>query len=144
MTKMMHFSGLPVRQSILEEMLTLARCSKRQRIIVGGAKSAELMRELHRRGYRRAVDTMPCGLPGGQYDTAFVDWRRRSTKALPSTLDWLVEFLMPTGVLVVWVDPQDAAGNRMLRATLESHGLALEVGTNLVHGSAIAARRYES
>jgi hypothetical protein len=135
---------LSVHHPILDEMLILARCSKRQPIIVAGAKSTEIMRELHRRGYLRAIDTAHSGLPRGQYDIALLDWRQRSTKALPSTLDWLVSFLMPTGVLVIWVDPQDSAGNRTLRMALQTHGLIIEAGTNLVHGSAVSARRCET
>jgi hypothetical protein len=105
----------PAREPMLEVVMTLARRSKQQRIIIAGAKSAELMAELHRRGYHRAASTTTCGLPHGQYDAALIDWRQRSIKALATTLDWLVDFLTPTGVLVVWIDPQDSAGNRTVR-----------------------------
>jgi hypothetical protein len=44
-------------------------------------------------------------------------------------------------VLVAWLDPQERAGNRTLRAMLERHGLVVEAGTVRGHGSAIAARR---
>jgi hypothetical protein len=135
---------LPAREPILELMISLARCSKQQRIIVAGAKSAELMSELHRRGYYRAVSTAHCGLPAGQYDVAIVDWQQRSAKALATTLDWLVNFLTAAGMLVVWVDPQDAAANRALRAALESHGLAVEAGSIRTYGSAVSARPRET
>ena len=49
-----------MHHSILDEMLMLAHCSKQQPIIVAGAKSTEIMRELHRRGYLRAIDTAHC------------------------------------------------------------------------------------
>jgi hypothetical protein len=143
-TKMMIPSRvLPAREPMLEVMMTLARCSKQRRIIIAGAKSAELMAELHSRGYHRAASTATCGLPHGQYDSALIDWRQRSTKALATTLDWLVDFLTPTGVLAIWVDPQDAAGNSTFRTALESHGLTVEAGSIHVHGSAISARRCE-
>jgi hypothetical protein len=132
---------IPAGERIVEPMLALARCSKQQRIIVAGSKSAELMFELHRRGHVRVVTTANCGLPSGQYDIALVDWRQRSIKALETTLDWLIDFLSPTGVLVVWVDPQERAGNRTLRSTLERHGLVVEAGTIREHGSAVAAQR---
>jgi hypothetical protein len=122
-------------------MLALARCSKLQRIIVAGSQSAELMFALHRRGHIRVATTANCGLPAGQYDVALVDWRQRSIKALETTLDWLVEFLSPTGALVVWVDPQERAGNRKLRSALQRHGLIVEAGTIREHGSAVSARR---
>jgi hypothetical protein len=131
----------PGSERIIEPMLALARCSKLQRIIVAGSNSGELMFELHRRGYVRVATTATCGLPSGQYDVALVDWRLRSLKALETTLDWLVEFLSPTGVLVVWVDPQERTGNRKLRSALQRHGLIVEAGTIRAHGSAVAAQR---
>jgi hypothetical protein len=131
----------PAGERIIEPMLALARCSKLQRIIVAGSKSGELMFELHRGGYVRAATTANCGLPAGQYDVALVDWRQRSIKALETTLDWLVDFLSPTGVLVVWFDPQDRAGNRKLRSALQRHGLVVEAGTIREQGSAVSAQR---
>jgi hypothetical protein len=132
---------IPAGEHIIEPMLALARCSKLQRIIVAGSKSAELMFELHRRGHVRVATTANCGLPAGQYDVALVDWRQRSIKALETTLDWLVDFLSPAGVVVVWVDPQEPAGNRKLRRVLEAHGLIVEAGTIHAHGSAVSAQR---
>jgi hypothetical protein len=132
---------IPAGEHIIEPMLALARCSKLQRIIVAGSKSAELMFELHRRGHVRVATTANCGLPAGQYDVALVDWRQRSIKALETTLDWLVDFLSPAGVVVVWVDPQEPAGNRKLRRVLEAHGLVVEAGTIHAHGSAVSAQR---
>src|SRR5262245_1641050 len=134
---------IPARERIVEPMLALARCSKLQRIIVAGSKSAELMFELHRRGHTRVTTTSNCGLPAGQYDVALVDWRERSIKALETTLDWLVDFLSPASVLVVWVDPQEPTANRKLRSVLEKQGLLVEAGVIRKHGSAISARRHE-
>jgi hypothetical protein len=134
----------PAGERIIEPMLALARCSKLQRIIVAGSCSAELMFELHRRRYIRVATTVNCGLPAGQYDVALVDWRQRSIKALETTLDWLVDFLSPTGVLVVWVEPQERAGNRKLRSVLDRHGLLVEAGTIREYGSAISAQRRDA
>ena len=131
----------PSSERIIEPMLGLARCSKHHRIIVAGSQRSELMFELHRRGYGRVATTTTCGLPDGQYDVAIVDWRQHSIKALETTLDWLVHFLTPSGVLVAWLDPQERAGNRTLRAMLERHGLVVEAGTVRDHGSAVAVRR---
>jgi hypothetical protein len=99
------------------------------------------MFELHRRGYVRVATTANCGLPAGQYDVALVDWRERSIKALDTTLGWLLDFLTPAGGLAVWLDPQEPAANRKLRAMLEKHGLIIEAGTVREHGSAVLARR---
>src|SRR5262249_61130563 len=118
----------PTSGRIIEPMIDLARCSKLGRIIVAGANSAALMFELHRRGYVRVATTANCGLPAGQYDVALVDWRQRSIKALDPTLDWLVDFLTPPGVLAGWLDPQKHAGNRKLSATQQLHGLVVEAG----------------
>src|SRR5262245_16816843 len=112
----------PAGERIIEPMIELARCSKLDRIIVAGADSGALMFGLHRRGYVRVATTANCGLPTGQYDVALVDWRGRSIKALDATLDWLVDFLSPARELVVWIDPQDAVGNRKLRVLLGKHG----------------------
>jgi hypothetical protein len=147
----MHLNGAIMSQSrltpagerIIEPMIELARCSKLDRIIVAGAKSAALMFELHRRGYVRVATTANCGLPAEQYDVALVDWRERSIKALDTTLDWLVDFLNPGGVLVVWIDPQEPAANRKLRSMLQKHGLVVEAGTLREHGSAVSAQRSE-
>src|ERR1700681_1987574 len=98
----------PVGDRIIEPMIALARLSKQHRIVVAGAKGVELMLELHRRGYARAAATANCGHPAGQYDVALVDWRRRTFKTLEVALDWLVDFLRPSGVLVFWVYPQKA------------------------------------
>jgi hypothetical protein len=133
----------PAGERIIEPMIELAHCSKLKRIIVAGSKSAALMFELHRRGYVRVATTANCGLPAQQYDVALVDWRQRSIKALDTTLDWLVDFLSPAGVVVVWVDPQEPAGNRKLRAILEKHGLVVEAGTVRENGSAVSAHRSE-
>jgi hypothetical protein len=134
---------IPSDERVIEPMIALARCSKLQRILVAGAKSSELMFELHRRGYVRVATTAHCGPPAGQYDVALVDWRQRSIKALDTTLDWLGDFLAPAGVLVVWIDPQEPTTNRKLRSALESHGLLVEAGTIREHGCAVSAQRSE-
>jgi hypothetical protein len=134
----------PSSERIIEPMIGLARCSKRHRIIVAGSRRSELMFELYRRGYSRVATTTTCGLPDGQFDVTLVDWRQHSISALETTLDWLVHFLGPSGVLVAWVDPQERAGNRKLRTMLEAHGFVVEAGTVRDYGSAVAARRCEA
>jgi hypothetical protein len=125
-------------------MIALAGCSKQHRIVVAGSKGVELMLELQRRGYARAAATANCGHPAGQYDVALVDWRRRTFKTLEVALDWLVDFLSPAGLLVVWVDPQKAAANEALRASLERRGFVIEAGTVHDCGCAVSARRRET
>jgi hypothetical protein len=126
---------------ILEPMIALGHCSKQHRIVVAGSRGIELMLELQRRGYARAAATANCGHPAGQYDVALVDWRRRTFKTLEVALDWLVEFLGPAGVVVVWVDPQKAAANETLRLALEQRGFVIESGTVHECGCAVSARR---
>jgi acetolactate synthase regulatory subunit len=141
---MIHSHLIPADAGFIQPMIELARCSKLQRIIIAGSKSRELRSELHRRGFVRVATTASCGLPAGQYDVALVDWRQRSVKALETTLDWLMDFLSPIGMLVVWIDPQEPADNRKLRAAIEKHGLVVEAGTVCEHGGAVAARRHEA
>jgi hypothetical protein len=133
----------PAGDRIVEPMIALASCSKQHRIVVAGSKGVELMLELHRRGYVRAAATANCGHPAGQYDVALVDWRRRTFKSLEVALDWLVGFLRPGGVVVVWVDPQKATANETLRLSLERRGLVIEAGTVHECGCAVSARRRE-
>jgi hypothetical protein len=124
-------------------MIALAGCSRQHRIVVAGSKAVELMLELQRRGYVRTAATANCGHPAGQYDTALVDWRRRTFKSLEIALDWLVDFLSPSVVLVVWVDPQKATANDALRLSLERRGFVIEGGTVHDCGCAVSARRRE-
>jgi hypothetical protein len=128
-------------ERIVEPIIALAHCSKLARIIVTGVNSAGAVIDLHRLGYARAATTLNCGLPAGQYDVVLLDGRQRSVKAVETTLDWAVDFLSFTGVLIVWLD-QPAAGSR-LRSVLEGHGFRIEAGTVHERGSAVAARRFE-
>jgi hypothetical protein len=133
----------PAGDRIIEPMIALACCSKQHRIVVAGSKSVEVMLELHRRGYVHAAATANCGRPAGQYDVALVDWRRRPFKTLEIALDWLVEFLSPAGVLVVWFDPQKPTATQTLRLSLERRGFVIEGGTVNECGCAVSARRRE-
>ncbi len=131
-------------ERIIAPMIALARCSQLQRIIVTGAKSAELMFELHRHGYVRVAATPNYGAAVGQYDVALVDWRQRSVEAIEATLDWLADFLTADGILVIWLDPQPPAANRKLRSVLQKRGFLVEAGTVHEHGCAVSARRRET
>ncbi len=131
-------------EEIAETMIELARCSKLHRIIVSGSKAAHQMFVLHRLGYNRVVTTATCGLPRGQHDVAFVEWSLHSIKALEATLDWLVHFLAPTGVLVISIDSRERAGRRKLGSILERLGFRVEAGTRCAHGLAVSARRLDA
>jgi hypothetical protein len=130
-------------EQIIATMIELARCSNRHRIIVAGSKGPRQMFELHRRGYNRVATTADCGLPRGQYDVALVEWQLHSIKALETTLAWLVHFLAPSSVLVIWIDSTEATNQRKLGSMLRKLGFALETGTRCEGGLAIAARRLE-
>jgi hypothetical protein len=69
--------------------------------------------------------------------------RHRTFRTLEPALDWLVDFLNPVGLLVVWVDPQKAAANEILRLSLERRGFVIEDGTIHECGCAVSARRRE-
>jgi hypothetical protein len=130
-------------ERIVKPIIALGHCSKLARIIVTGANSAEAVTDLHRLGYARATSTLNCGLPAGQYDVVLLDGRQRSIKAVETTLDWIADFLSPTGVLIVWLDPHQPATARPLRSVLERHGFWIEAGTRHEQASAVAARRYD-
>ena len=129
---------------IVDPMIALAGCSTRQRIVVAGSKSMELMLELHRRGYLLAAAAGNCGRPTGQYDVALVDWRRRTLHALEPTMDWLMNFLSPRAVLVVWVDAQKPAANDSLRASVTKRGFVIVRGAVHECGCALLARRSQA
>jgi hypothetical protein len=132
----------PVR--VIEPMIALAGCSTQHRILVIGLKSMDLVLDLHRRGYLRAASSGNCGRAAKQYDVALVDWRWRTLSALEATLDWLVNFLDPKGLLVVCVDPQKPAVNQSLRDTLKKRGFVIEQGIVHDSGCAVSARRSET
>ena len=129
---------------VVEPMIALARCTPLHRIVVAGAKSIELVFELQRRGFMRTAATANCGRPARQYDVALVDWRRRTFRDLEKTLAWLRDFLAPTGILVVWVDPQKPAAMEGLRTALMRRGFVVESGTVREDGYAVSARRSET
>ncbi len=130
-------------ERIIATMTELAHCTNRHRIVVAGDQAPYHMFELHRRGYHRAVTTANCGLPRGQYDVALVEWQSHSIKALEATLDWLVHFLAPTGVVVIWADVSEGASQRKLESILRKLGFRLEAGTRCEGGIAVAARRLD-
>jgi hypothetical protein len=134
----------PSGRQIIEPMIQLACCSKSHRIIVAGSKGRELMFELHRRGFTRVATTATCGLPRGQCSVALIDWQLEAIAALERTLGWLVLFLAPAAVLVVWVDSSERSGNRKLGSMLERLGFTIEAGTRCEQGLAVAARRRDA
>lgn len=142
--KMNTLSSTHAGDRVIEPMIALAGCSKLDRVIIAGSKAVELMLDMHRRGYVHAAATANCGRPAGQYHTALVDWRRRTFKTLESTLDWLLKFLSPDGLLVVWVDPQKPAVIQNLRLALEKRGFAIEADTVHECGCAVSARRHQT
>ena len=135
---------IPSCERIVDSMIELARCSRLHRIIVAGSKAPDLMFALHRRGYVRVATTATCALPHGQYGVALVDWHGRSIKALGSTLDWLVQFLGPAAVLVIWINPAERAANQKIESLLDRLGFDVEVGALCEGGLAIAARRRDT
>ena len=131
-------------EGIIETMIALARCTMRHRIVVTGTNAAQLMFALHRRGYGRVAVTTYCPLAIGQYDVALVDWRQKPIKALETTLDWLLDFLDPAAVVVVWVDPPGLSADGKIRSILRKRGLTVDGGTVRDRGAAISARRSEA
>jgi hypothetical protein len=128
-------------ERIADPLIELARCARRDRIVIAGAKGRGLMFELNRNGYHRVATTANCGLPDGQFDAALVDWHEHSIKALASTLDWLVHFLTPSGTLAVRIDSREPGASRNLALLLEGLHFHIEAGTRRKHDIVVAARR---
>jgi hypothetical protein len=90
------------------------------------------------------VTLAACGLPHGQYGVALVDWQGRSIKALETTLDWLVQYLAWSAVLVIWLDSRERSAHRKLASILDRLGFHVEVGALCEHGLAISAIRRDA
>ena len=127
----------------IASFIELAGCSVDQRILLAGAGTPDRIPDWRRRGYRRAATMATSGLPRGQYDVAFVEWRQHSIKALETLLDWLVEFLSPQGVLVICIDEagDTAPARRKLRSVIERLGFRTGTGRHVESGFAMSARR---
>jgi hypothetical protein len=132
---------IPIGGPITQTLIGLAHVSKAHRVLATGSISTEILLELHRRGCTRVAATGSCGLPRGQYDAALVGWRAHSIKALETTLNWLVHYLRPDGVLAVWVSRDEGAPERKLRLMLQRLGFRVEAGTTCENGLAVVARR---
>src|SRR5258708_32304462 len=116
---------------IVTTMIKLAGCPNLHRIILSGSAAPQRMFKLHRRGYSRVATTATCGLPRGQYDVALVEWQLHNIRAPETTLNWLVHFLAPAGVLVIWIDSEERSRQRTLKPILERLGFRIEAGAPL-------------
>jgi hypothetical protein len=124
-------------ERIIETMIGLARCSRSHRILVSGSDGANRMFDLNRRGFNRVATTATCGLPRGQYDIAWVEWHQHSIRALETTLNWLVHFL------VIWIDSDAVTDKARLESTVERLGFDVEAVTRSAYGFAVSARRVD-
>jgi hypothetical protein len=140
----MSSTQLATGDRIIDPMIALSGCATRQRILIAGSKSMELMMELHRRGYLLAAAAGNCGRPSAQYDVALVDWRRRTLHALETTMDWLTNFLSPGAVVVIWVDAQKPAASESLRDLVTKRGFVVVRGTVHECGCGLLVRRSQS
>jgi hypothetical protein len=127
----------------IDSIIKLARCSDRQRILLAGIRRRDPAPGWRSRGYHRVATTATSRLPRGQYGFAIVEWRQHSIKALETMLDWLVYFLSPQGVLVIWIDGagDTASARRGLRSAIEQLGFQVETGKRCGNGFAISAYR---
>jgi hypothetical protein len=130
----------------IDSIIRLAGCSDRQRILLAGIRRRDPAPAWRSRGYHRVATTATSRLPRGQYDVAIVEWRQHSIKALETMLDWLVYFLSPQGVLVIWIDGagDTASARRSLRPVIEQLGFQVETGKRCGNGFAISAHRFNA
>jgi hypothetical protein len=130
----------------IDSIIRLAGCSDRQRILLAGVLLPDPVPGWRSRGYRRVATITTSNLPRGQYDVAVVEWRQHSIKALETMLDWLVYFLSPRGVLVIWIGGacDTALARRSLRAAIEQLGFHVDVGKRCGNGFAISACRLDA
>lgn len=131
-------------ERIIDMMIELAGPFRLQRSIVAGARSCELVTQLHRRGHTRVETTASCRLPRGQCRLALLDGRLSSVKAIETTLCWLAHFLAQGSALVIGVDCSERVSSRRLAAMLERLGFEIEVETRCDSGAAFLARRRDA
>jgi hypothetical protein len=124
-------------------LVELARAKTSTRLLIAGDQTTQLLNELRRRGFENVLNIKNCGLPRGQFAVALVAWQDHSIKALETTLDWLVDFLSPTGVLGIWVGSVELGSHQKLSMALDRLGFRIESGTWVAHGIAVCARRLE-
>jgi hypothetical protein len=130
----------------IDSIIELAGCSDHDRILLAGASDPDPLSGWRRRGYHRVATMAASRLPRGQYDVAVVEWRQHSIRALETMLDWLVCFLSPRGVLVVWIgDASGAASTRRdLQAAIERLGFRVDGGKRCQGGFAVSACRFDA
>ena len=114
-------------ERIVARLVELARAKRRDRLLVAGHAKNDILLELHRYGFLSAVSTKSCGLPRCQYDIAMVAWHDHSIKVLEPTLDLVVQFLSPTGVLAIWVGSLEHGAHQQLRLALDRLGFHIEI-----------------
>jgi hypothetical protein len=73
-----------------------------------------------------------------------VNWEGRSIKTLDTMLDWLVQFLGSSAVLVVRLDPLEGTRFQKVESILNRIGFKVEIGTFCEHGPAVSARRRDT
>jgi hypothetical protein len=127
----------------IDSIIALAGCSAVHRILLAGDTEPWRIHDWRRRGFQHVATMATCRLPRGQYDVASIEWRRHSIRALETTLDWLVYFLSPSGMLVIWIDEASdtAPTRRKLRSAMERLGFQVEAGRRCAGGFAMSARR---
>jgi hypothetical protein len=125
----------------VDSIIELGRCSDRHRILLAGASDPDPVSQWRSRGYHRVATIAASRLPRGQYDVAVVEWRQHSIRALETMLEWLVHFLSPQGVLVIWIDGTPASARRNLRSVIERLGFRIETGKRCQDGFAVSASR---
>jgi hypothetical protein len=130
-------------ERIVRGLVELAREKKADRFLVAGHATSEMLLELRRCGFGNAFSTKTWGLPRSQYDVAMVAWSDHSIKALDTALNWLVRFLSPTGVFVIWVGAAEQGTHQRLRMALDKLGFRIESCNRIERGVAVSARRVE-
>ena len=126
---------------VARTMVELARCGKSDRIMLAGPNSRNLIFHLYGHGYRRVATAPTRGLPCGQYDVVFVVWGQPSVGDLAGAIKDTMPFLAEQSVLVTWIDWQECAEHRRLRAILARLGFRIEAGACCGSGIAVSARR---
>ena len=77
-------------ERIVDAMIELAHAAASHRIIVAGPQSAQVLGDLHRRGYVRPTTVRAARVSRGQHEVARVAWHGPPSRALEATLVQLV------------------------------------------------------
>jgi len=129
----------------IETMISLARLATSHPIIVAGADSLQLHRDLHRRGYLRSATASGLYTRRGQYCAALIAGDR-THQAIEASIVSVSRFLGAKATIVVAIQSDEKGIGLKVRSRLEQFGFRIEAGVRCPSAFLLSAyrRNYDS